>query len=94
MVIRILDYVRSASSYEDGEIIFRILFREISNNKEVTIDFSGVKSIPSSFVNSAFVRLVEHFSIDQIRGKLTFIESTKQINDLIKSRFQFVSKKD
>lgn len=92
MVVRVLDHVKSASSYEDGEVIFRIIFDEITRDKNVQINFNGITSVPSAFVNSAFIRLLEHFSFEKIRERLTFIESTKQINDLIKSRFEFVVK--
>jgi STAS-like domain of unknown function (DUF4325) len=92
MVIRVLDHVKSASSYEDGEVIFRLVLNEINRDKEVQVNFNGVTSVPSAFINSAFIRLLEHVSFETIRVKLTFTESTKQINDLIKSRFEFVVK--
>jgi hypothetical protein len=90
MVIRILDYVKTASSYEDGEVIFKLISSEIKQNKTVTISFQEISSVPSAFVNAAFIRLLEEFSFEKIRNTLSFIDTTKNINELIKSRFNFV----
>ncbi|MED2005353.1 DUF4325 domain-containing protein [Brevibacillus laterosporus] len=53
------------------------------------MSFSGVDGVPSSFVNSAFIQLLEDFTFEEIRQNLRFINSTKQINQMIKSRFEF-----
>jgi hypothetical protein len=90
MVIRILDHVKTASSYEDGDVIFKIILSEIKQDKPVTISFEGISSVPSAFVNAAFIRLLEEFSFEKIRASLRLIDSTKHINELIKSRFDFV----
>lgn len=90
MVIVIKEHTNTTYSYEDGLVIFKIILSAIENNEQVQVDFRDISSIPSSFVNSAFVQLLEKLSFDQVRKNLTFINSTKQINDLIKSRFRFV----
>lgn len=92
MAIAIKDHIESASSYSDGEVIFRLLLDPICEGKGVVVDFSGITSVPSAFVNSAFIRLLEHVSFEQVRSTLTFINSTRQINELIRSRFDFVAK--
>jgi STAS-like domain of unknown function (DUF4325) len=91
MVVKIIDHVTSASSYDDGEVIFRLLLDPVKNGQTVVVDFSGVASVPSAFVNSAFIRLLEHVSFDQVRSTLTFVQSSRQINELIRSRFEFVA---
>ena len=90
MVINILDHVKMASTYEDGEIIFKLISDAISKGETVTLSFKDIQSVPSAFVNSAILRLLEIFRFQQIRDNLTFINTTKHINDLIKSRFEFV----
>lgn len=90
MVIRILDHVQTASSYEDGDVIFKKISSEIKQDKLITISFQGISSVPSAFVNAAFIRLLEEFSFEKIRNSLRFIDTTKNINELIKSRFNFV----
>ena len=91
MVIRILDHVSTASSYEDGEAIYRLIRAPIADGIPVTVSFSGVLAVPSAFVNSAFVRLVESVPLDRIRQCLRIIDSTRQINEMVRGRFAFVS---
>lgn len=93
MVITVMEHVLSASSYDEGEVIFRLLLDPIRKGQAVSVDFTGITSIPSAFVNSAFVRLLEHVPFEQVRSRLTFTHSTRQINELIRSRFEFVSQR-
>lgn len=91
MVIRLLDHVERCSSYAEGEVIFNLLAPVIRSGQDVTVSFDGVAAVPSAFVNGAFVRLAEDTSVQAIRKHLKIIESTRQINDLVKSRFAFLS---
>jgi hypothetical protein len=89
MVIKVLDHVERCYSNADGEVIFALIQPIISKGEQVTVSFAGVDSLPSSFVNSAFIPLLEHYSFDIIRRSLRFVDSTKQINEMIKKRFDF-----
>lgn len=91
MVIRILDHVETASTYEDGEAIYRLIREPIAAGRAVTVSFDGVLAVPSAFVNAAFVRLVESVPIDRVRACLRITDSTRSINDLVRSRFSFVA---
>lgn len=90
--IRILDHVSSASSYAEGETIYRLLKAKIQAGELVALSFAGVPSVPSAFINSALVRLLETFPFEVVKTQLSFIDSTKHINELIRSRFEFASK--
>ncbi|HEY8118149.1 MAG TPA: STAS-like domain-containing protein [Methylophilaceae bacterium] len=90
MVINIVDYVKTASTYEDGEVIYKLISDAIRRDEQVILSFSGIPSVPSAFINSAILRLLEDFSFEKIREKIIFVNTTKHINDLIKSRFEFV----
>lgn len=89
MVINILDHVERCYSNADGDIILALIKPKLAIGQQVTISFSGVDSVPSSFVNSAFIALLDDFSFEQVRNCLKFINTTKQINDMIKNRFSF-----
>lgn len=91
MVVKVLEHVRSASSYDDGEVIFNLIFPLVKSGERIVVDFSGITSVPSAFVNSAFIRLLEHVPFSQVKATLSFIQSTRQINQLIRSRFDFVA---
>lgn len=93
MVINILDHVKTASTYEDGEVIYKLISDAFRKNENVILSFNAITSVPSAFINSALVRLLEDFSFNQIRDMITFINTTKHINELIRSRFTFVLSK-
>jgi hypothetical protein len=91
MVIRITDHVRTFSTYADGEVIHRLIAKELRARRNVTLSFSGIKSIPSAFVNAALVKLLEEFEFDYVRSRLSIVDSTRQINRLIRDRFYFAT---
>jgi len=93
MVIKIVDYVEKPSTYDDGEIIYRMISPEMKRGEKVVVSFAGIASVPSAFVNSALIRLLEEFSYDEVKSRLVITDSTKHINELIKSRFDFVLSK-
>lgn len=91
VMIRILDHVPHASTYEDGEAIFRLIKGPIADGEAVTVSFDGIRAVPSAFVNSAFVRLVESVPIERVRQCLRIADSTRAINELVRGRFTFVA---
>ena len=91
MVIRILDHVVQAESYADGEKIFVLIADSIKRGEDVTLSFDGIDAVPSSFVNAAVVRLVEIVSINAIKAHLHVVDSTRQINSLIRDRMAFLT---
>lgn len=76
-----------------GEILFMHIKNHFDNQESVVVSFQGISELSSSFVNSAFIDLLIDFDFDYIRKNLKFINSTKQINSLIKERFAFEVKK-
>ncbi|PNY18711.1 STAS-like domain-containing protein [Streptococcus parauberis] len=57
--------------------------------QRVIVSFNGITEVSSSFVNSAFIELLNDYSFSYIRENLGFKNSNKQINELIKNRFTF-----
>ena len=95
MVINILDHVDKCYSNDDGSIIFNKIKDAFDTQDKITISFKGITSLNSSFVNSAFIELLDYYNFSLIQEKLRFINSTQQINKIIKDRFSFeVSKKE
>jgi len=88
MVIRICDFVSGANTSEEGEIIFDRLSGELSDEKKgaVVVSFEGIQTATSSFVNAAFVELLNKFSYADLRNRVRVVNSTRQINDMIKRR--------
>jgi hypothetical protein len=93
MVINVLDLVPHCYTWADGEIVGRAIHRALSKKEKVTVSFAGVEDVPTSFVNAAFVKLLEDFDYALIREKLAVVNSTRQINDMIKRRLDFEARR-
>lgn len=89
MVIRILDYVNQCYTQEDGQKIYSVILPYLEKETTIELSFDGVEYVPSSFVNTAFIALLEKFSFQTIRSYLIFVDTTKQINEMIRDRFLF-----
>lgn len=89
MVIKVLDIVDKCQTNADGYRVYVVLKKAILDSKDkINVSFSGVDSVPSSFVNSAFIQLLDDLSFDVIKARIGFIDSNSQINGMIKKRFQ------
>lgn len=89
--IRILDVVTTASTYEDGEAVCNKLLEQIDAGHPVSVSFDGIQAVPSAFVNAAFLKLLETHSFEEIRRLLKIRDSTRHINELVRSRFEFAN---
>ncbi len=89
MVIYIVDHVERCYSNNDGEIVLSLLKTSFENDEDVTLSFKGINSITSSFTNTAFIDLLKDYNFEYIKRKLRFIDTNKNINNMIKSRFSF-----
>ena len=78
---------------EDGDLLFNIIRDEFEKDNKVNISMLDVYGLNTSFVNSAFIQLLEHYSYDFIKKNLTFSNSNKQINDAILENFQYQTEK-
>jgi len=87
MVIRVLDLVPACDTNDQGDVIRRALIGALSDvNGPVSVSFSEVSSVTSSFVNSAFVELLEAMTLDEIKARVHFVHSNRQINEMIRTR--------
>ena len=91
MVINVLDHVPQCYTGQDGAVIGSLIRDGFARGDDVTVSFLGVDNAPSSFVNAAFVDLLDSYSFDYIRRHLLVINSSPQINDLIRRRFSFAT---
>jgi hypothetical protein len=52
----------------------------------------GAISAPGpSFVNTSFLKLLEDWTLDELKRRIRVVNSTRQINDMIKSRLERAS---
>ena len=86
MILYIDEHTSHCMTSEDGDIIFNIILPLLNNNK-VTVSFDNIDTITPSFIHSAFLPLLKHFTFDFITTNLNFIDSNKYINNLIIKSF-------
>ena len=92
MVIKITDHITHCHTNNEGNTIFHIIKPLLDDNNNIEISFKGIDSLTSSFVNSAFIELLDYFSFSYIKSKLNFIDTNSTINRIIKKRFEFETK--
>lgn len=94
VILKIKDLLEAHYTNSDGERLNQYILKEFNKNNPVTISFDGITEVNSSFVNSAFIQLLEEdYNFDYIKKNLTFSDTNKQINSLILSRFKFETSK-
>lgn len=91
--IKIIDVLNSYYTNDDGDELFSIIINTLSNANNIEVSFEGIDSVNSSFVNSAFIRLLDVYTFDEVRKRISFTNTNKQINLLILNRFKFEVKK-
>lgn len=74
---------------EDGDLLFTLIDNEFKKDNKVVISMLGIHGLNTSFVNSAFIQLLEHYSYEFIKRNLIFTNSNKQINDVILNNFKY-----
>lgn len=88
MVIRVRDAVSKCATFEDGVVLRGQIESALSQSATVEVSFEGVFAVSSSFVNGAFVRLLDSYDLKTVRKRLRIVQSTPLINDLIKSKLK------
>jgi len=88
-LIRILDHVDHCYSNADGDIIRKEITQLLLSGSKVIVSFQGVDSASSSFINSAFIELLDKYDFTFIKQHIKFADSTRTINETIKRRFSF-----
>lgn len=91
--VNIMKDLKTFSTNDDGDVLFDILRKNLDDGKKVIVSFEGIHGLNSSFVNSAFIRLLEFYSFDFIKENIGFAYTNKQINKIILSRFEFETDK-
>jgi len=86
MLVNIREIIGSDSALtpSSGELIYKVLEREISSKNPVKLDFSGIEIITSAFLNSAVGRLYSKYSSTQLNDLLFIINISNDDLQLLK----------
>jgi len=88
-LIKVLDFVDRCYNTEDGQVIHDVIVEQLGNESVLTVSMEGVDWVPSSFVNSAFISLLDNLAFAEIKRRLKFVNTNSQINEMIRTRFNF-----
>ena len=91
--INVMGFINQCYSNSDGQVILDLIKKEFSKGNKVAVSFEGVTAVNSSFVNTAFIELLDSYDFNFVKTHLQFKNTTKQINSMIKGRFEFEVKK-
>jgi STAS-like domain of unknown function (DUF4325) len=86
MVVRIRDIAHGADTADEGAAVLNVLSSAIASEDQIIVSFEGLQTATSSFVNAAFLPLLEKYALYELKRRIRVIESTRQINDMIKNR--------
>ena len=93
MVIYLKNHISIGNSSSDGDVIFSLLLEEMKHSENIEVSFKDMNAVSSSFINSAFIKLLDFYSFEDIKKKLTFTDTMKIHNKYLKERFEFESKR-
>lgn len=88
MVIFIRDIVNSCDTNDQGAVVSNAVLPSLKHGNPVTLDFSGVFNATTSFVNTAFVDLLDQITFDSIKTHLIIQNANRQVGALIKDRMR------
>lgn len=91
VTIQVKAHIPYCDTNEQGEKIFDLINRAFAGGQDVTLSFEGIEDTTTSFINSAFVQLLDRYSLQVIKSRLRIVRSTRQINSLIRDRMNFAA---
>ena len=84
MMFKIVDIIgETCITVEDGERIFKLVHPELSQGREVTLDFTGVSIFASPFFNAAIGQLLRDMPAEFLKSHLHFEELTPHGNHVL-----------
>jgi hypothetical protein len=69
-----------------GELLHAALVATLKTNDVITLNFGGLQTATFSFVNLGLVPLLGLLSLDEIKRRIKIVQSSRQINEMIKMR--------
>jgi len=72
--IRLLDIVNGTSTNVEGQILFDIISKHLQNGNLVKLSLRDLTPMSTSFLNSSFGELLQHFGYDKIKSSIVLID--------------------
>lgn len=87
MALVVTSIVRSCDTNEQGDMVRHEILKHLKRKEKVTLDFSGITNVTSSFVNSALISLMPEYDVSTIKERITITCANRQIGTMITDRF-------
>ena len=94
MILRVLiekTVGKNCASIDDGEKVLELISPEIAKNLTVELDFKGVKSMLTPFLNACFGKLLERFGKERT---MTNVSIRNIPDDFLRRINEFTDRKD
>jgi hypothetical protein len=88
MVIYVRSLVPGADTADQGIQLFPHIRDALKAEPQIVVSFQGIQTATSSFVKTAFVVLLKDIPFDVLKSRVRIIDSTRQINQMIKARLE------
>jgi len=88
LVINVAKDVGYCFTYEQGLRLQEIIRTALKKEPRVSVSLKDVSTVTSSFVNGAFMPLINDYGIDGMRRHVVVCDSTRAINDVIRRCMQ------
>lgn len=71
-----------------GALVNAAIKSALAQEDLVVVSFDGVRTVTSSFINTAFIPIVAELSPEGFKRRVKIVQSTRQINEMIKLRLE------
>lgn len=86
MVIAVKSFIPDCDTNAHGDTLREVMLRALGMSEIIEVSFAEMTAATTSFVNSAFVELLETMTFDEIKKRIKITHSNRQINDMIRTR--------
>ncbi|MGB0799330.1 MAG: STAS-like domain-containing protein [Planktomarina sp.] len=86
VTIKVNALVSSCVTNDDGKVVSKAIRQGLDACDSVTLDFFGIDTVSTSFVNSSIIVLLDDFDVEAIKGRMLITRASKQIGNMIKMR--------
>ena len=86
MVVLVRKIVEACDSTVQGQKIYEVISSDLFAGRDVTLDFAGVHGMTSSFLNSAFIPLLDKVPFSAVKAHMHVRNANRQVSNMLRDR--------
>lgn len=86
MVVHVKSATGGCDTHSQGHALYSLISPKLRVGSPVTLDFRGVQSMTSSFVNTGLIPLLDEISFDKVKSLLKVQNANRQVSNMIRDR--------